>query len=98
MVTHMVKVTFTLDDETVARLKRTAERLRKPRSLVVREAVADYAARADHLSEGERIALLEVFDRVVPAVPPGPAARVDAELRGIRERRRAGGRRRGRTR
>jgi len=46
----MARVTFSLDDATVARIRQTAARLRKPQSLVVREAVADYAARADRLS------------------------------------------------
>ncbi|MCL4847828.1 MAG: ribbon-helix-helix protein, CopG family [Acidobacteria bacterium] len=32
----MVKITFTLDDDTVASLKRAAERLAMPRSAVVR--------------------------------------------------------------
>ena len=45
----MVKVTFTLDDDTVARLRRIAARARKPQSLVVREAIAEYAARGERL-------------------------------------------------
>jgi hypothetical protein len=89
----MVKVTFTLDDETVQRLRLTAARLRKPQSQVVREAVADYAAAAGRLSEAERRTMLQVFDRVVAAVPPRPAREVDEELRQIRLARRRGGRR-----
>jgi hypothetical protein len=89
----MVKLTFSLDDETVRRLRATAERLGKPQSLVVREAVAEYAARAGRLSDGERVALLRLFDRVVPAITPRPAAQVAAELRALRASRRAGGRR-----
>lgn len=90
----MVKVTFTLDGETVARLRLTAERLRKPQSQVVREAVAEYAASAGRLSQVERRAMLDVFDRVVPAVPGRPLREVEAELRTIRAARRRGGRRR----
>jgi predicted transcriptional regulator len=90
----MVKVTFTLDEETVTRLRLTAERLRKPQSLVVREAVAEYAANAGRLSDAERRAMLETFDRLVPAIPPRPAREVEAELREIRAARRRGGRRR----
>jgi len=90
----MVKVTFTLDDQTVARLRLTAERLRKPQSQVVREAVAEYAASAGRLSQAERHAMLDVFDRVVPAVPSRPVREVDAELRAVRAARRHGGRRR----
>jgi hypothetical protein len=89
----MVKVTFTLDDETVQRLRLTAARLRKAQSQVVREAVAEYAAAAGRLSESERRAMLEVFDRVVAAVPRRPVREVDEELREIRLARRRGGRR-----
>ena len=38
----MVQVTFTLDDQTVERLRRTASRLAKPQSYVVREAVREH--------------------------------------------------------
>jgi len=89
----MVKVTFTLDEQTVRSLRGTAERLGKPQSQVVREAVMDYAARADRLSESERLGMLNTFDRVVAAIPRRSAALVDRELREIRESRRRGGRR-----
>jgi Ribbon-helix-helix protein, copG family len=90
----MVKVTFTLDDATVAKLRQAAARLEKPQSEVVREAIADYAERVGRLSERERRHLLGVFDRLVPTLPSRPAADVDAELAGLRAARRAGGRRR----
>lgn len=89
----MVKVTFTLDHETIARLRLTAERLRKPQSQVVREAVAEYAASTGRLSQVERRAMLDVFDRVVPTVPRRPLREVEAELRAVRSARRRGGRR-----
>ena len=89
----MTKVTFTLDDETVRSLRRTAERLAKPQSQVVREAVHDYAARVGRLSEVERLRLLQTFDAVVGAIPRGGARKVDRELREIRATRRLGGRR-----
>lgn len=89
----MVKVTFTLDDATVERLRRAARRLARPQSQVVREAIKDYADRLGRLGEEERTRLLKVFDTVVPAIPQRPAARVDAELRAIRRARRKGGRR-----
>jgi len=92
----MVKVTFTLDEATVERLRQAAARARKPQSQVVREAVKDYADRVGRLSEEERMRLLKVFDTVVPAIPLRPAARVDAELQAIRSARRKGGRRHGR--
>jgi predicted transcriptional regulator len=89
----MVKVTFTLDGETVARLRLTAERLRKPQSQVVREAVAEYAASTGRLTDVERRRMLAAFDRVVPAVPRRPLREVEAELRAVRAARRRGGRR-----
>ena len=86
------KVTFTLDRESVARLERTAERLGKPKSEVVREAIHDYHARLGRLSESERARLLRVFDEVVGRIPARPAREVDAELDRVRAARRAGGR------
>jgi Ribbon-helix-helix protein, copG family len=89
----MVKVTFTLDDETIRHLRGTAARLNKPQSQVVREAVMDYAARAGRLSEVERLRLLKTFDQVLAAIPRRPAGHVDRDLRAIRASRRRGGRR-----
>ena len=89
----MVKMTFTFDDDTVATLRRTAARLSKPRSAVVREAIREYSLRADRLSEEERQRLLKIFDTLVPRIPPRPRAEVGAELRAIRRARRRGGRR-----
>lgn len=88
----MVKVTFTLDDATVARLRQAAERLAKPQSQVVREAVADYALRAGRLTEQERLRLLAEFDAVVPRIPARPVKEVDRELEAVRAARRRGGR------
>jgi predicted transcriptional regulator len=51
----MVKMTFTFDEKTAETLRRTASRLKKPQSVVVREAVQDYASRADRLSVGTRL-------------------------------------------
>jgi len=89
----MARVTFSLDDATVAQIRQTAARLRTPQSHVVRDAVADYAARADQLSERERQHLMGVLDRLREAKPTRPAADVDAELRSLKAARRAGGRR-----
>jgi predicted DNA-binding protein len=88
----MVKLTFTLDEETVTRLRRTAARLAKPQSAVVREAVRDYAQRVGRLSEAERLRLLELFDRLWPIVPKRAVRSVQAELRALRTARRRGGR------
>jgi hypothetical protein len=89
----MVKVTFTFDDQTVATLRKTASRLKKPQSAVVREAIHDYAARSDRLNEDERKHMLKVFDRMVSRIPVGSQAEADAEIAEIRAARRTGGRR-----
>ncbi len=89
------RATFTLDDETLRRIRRLAERSRKPQSLIVREAVAHYAAREERLTDDERDRLLGVLDEIA-ARPPAPgdrtAADVDRELRELRLARRSPGR------
>lgn len=92
------KVTFTLDDDTIARLRATAERLALPKSEVVREAIRDFSDRSGRLRERERRRLLETFDRLVPAIPSRPLGEVERELAELRSARRAGGRRSGRAR
>jgi hypothetical protein len=89
----MVKVTFTLDDATVKEIRRTAERLGRPQSQVVREAVAEYAARADQVTERERLHAVTILENLkkTPASRGGSA--VDTELRAVRTARRTGGRR-----
>jgi predicted transcriptional regulator len=89
----MVKVTFTLDEATVSRLRRSAERTNKPQSQVVREAVKEYAERIGRLSEAERVRMLAALDAIVRRKPTRPQAEVDRELRNIRTTRRIGGRR-----
>lgn len=91
----MVKVTFTLDDTTVDRLRRAAERLGKPQSQVVREAINEYAVRVGKLTEEERTRLLKIFDTVVPAVPRRALREVRREIEAIRSARRRVGRRAG---
>jgi hypothetical protein len=89
----MVKVTFTLDDATVARLRQVAARTNKAQSQVVRDAVRDYADRAGRLSEAERTRMLGVVDAMIRHKATRPQADVDRELREIRAARRQGGRR-----
>ena len=89
----MIRVTFSLDEATVAEIRRTAARLRTAQSHVVREAVADYAARGDRLSERERLRLLGVLERLREARPSRSAKDVDAEIGSVRAARRGGGRR-----
>ena len=74
-------------------IRQTAARLRKAQSHVVRDAIADYAARSDRLSEPERLHAMGVLERLRDAKPTRPVADVDKELRSLRAARRAGGRR-----
>ena len=89
----MARVTFSLDEATVTRLRQTAARLGKPQSLVVREAVAEYAERAGRLSDDERRRALSILEGLRTAAPTRTVAAVDAELRELRASRRRGGRR-----
>ena len=89
----MARATFSLDEETIAEIRRTAARLRKPQSHIVRDAIADYAARTDRLSERERLHLLGVLERLRETKPSRSASDVDAELKSLRAARRTGGRR-----
>jgi predicted transcriptional regulator len=88
----MVKVTFTLDDETVRTLRKMAERTRKPQSHVVREAVAHYAAREDKMTPEERERWLRTFDELVARIPPRPREEIERELKDLRAARRGRGR------
>ena len=65
----MKKVTYTLDEKTVADLDRMAKRLSKPKSQVVREAIRYYGEEMDRLSVEERDRMLEVFDEVIARIP-----------------------------
>jgi predicted DNA-binding protein len=88
----MIKVTFSLAPETVGMLNNAAERLAKPKSQVVRDAIHDYHARVDRLSEAERIRMLAALDQLVSTEPSRSAADVERELEEIRASRRSGGR------
>jgi hypothetical protein len=89
----MVKMTFTLDDATVAEIRRTAARLGAPQSRVVRDAVAEYAARADRMGEHERLRMLGVLENLRSAAGTRTASAVDTEIRAVQAARRHGGRR-----
>lgn len=89
----MVKVTYSLDEATVRRIRAAAGRLAIPQSQFVREAVADYAARKDRLGEAERLRMLEVLERLREAPPSRSPEQVDKELREIRAARRRSWRR-----
>ena len=87
------KVTFTLDDQTIRRLQNAAERTRKPKSEVVREAIADYSERVGKLSEAERLRMLKILDEIAARPRKRSAEDVDREIAEIRDARRGGGRR-----
>ena len=89
----MVKLTFSVDEATAQTLKKTAERLRKPQSMVVREAVAEYAARAGRLTESERRHLLKAVDKMMAQPTTRAQSEVARELRAVRRPRRQGGHR-----
>ena len=93
----MARATFSLDEATIAEIRRTAERLRKPQSHIIREAVADFAARTDRLSEREQKRLLDVMTAFRKKKPDRTARQVDAEIQSVREARRSGGRARDRS-
>ncbi len=86
------KVTFTLDQETLARLRTAAERLVIPKSAVVREAIREFGERVGRLGDAERQRQLDAFDRLVPMIPKRSRAEVERELDALRRARRAGGR------
>jgi hypothetical protein len=86
----MPKLTFSLDAETVATLRKTAARLRKPQSLIVREAIARYGAEEDQLSDEERDRILKVVDYIKTLPAAGSPADAEREKREIRRSRRAG--------
>jgi hypothetical protein len=83
---------FTLDENTVAKLQDASQRLSKPKSEVVREAVVDYHARMGRLSEQERIRILRLLDDHLARPPQRTQAEVHRELKELRAARRTGGR------
>ena len=88
----MIKKTFTLDRESALELRRAADRLGIPQSQVVREALQLYGEQLGRLSDEERAAKLDAFDKVVAALPDRPRADVETELAEVRRARRRGGR------
>jgi predicted transcriptional regulator len=88
-----VKVTFTLDEATVDRLRETAARLAKPKSEVVRDAIRDYHAKADRLSEAEKQRMMRFLKEYMKSPATRPQEEVDREIAEIRAARRSGGRR-----
>ena len=87
----MVKLTFSLDEDTVRQLRRLATRTNKPQSLIVREAIARYAADpADvRISEEERDRKLAIIRAMRSRTPARTTADADAELQSLRDARHA---------
>jgi predicted DNA-binding protein len=90
----MVKATFTLDEDTIAKLNETAQRLSKPKSEVVREAIKGYrgADTSDRLSEAESRRRVEILKAYALLPPTRSSAETDRELAELRASRRRGGR------
>jgi len=86
----MPKLTFSLDEGTVEALRKAAERSRKPQSLIVREAIAEYTRREDRLSDAERERLMSVLRSIRSRPATRAQADVDRELQKIRRSRRTG--------
>jgi hypothetical protein len=86
----MVKVTFTLDEETVKAIRRLSERRHTPQSAVVREAVAIYARQEEKLTAAARGRRLRVLDDLRSKPATRPQDEVAAELRELRRSRRTG--------
>lgn len=86
----MVKLTFSVDEATARLLRDTAQRRAKPQSLVVREAIAQYAERENMLPAGERKRLLGVLNVIKNRPRTRRASEVDRELRDITRSRRTG--------
>ena len=87
------KVTFTLDEATVHMIADAAERLAKPKSQVVREAVSEYHERIGRMSARERLEKLRLLDALLPLIPSRGRGAAQRELKAIRAARRSGGRR-----
>ena len=88
----MAKFTFVFDEATARALRATAARLRKSQSLIVREAVAEYAAHAGRLTDSERRRMLGTLDALLGQPATRTRDAVAREIRGIRRARRHGGR------
>lgn len=83
-------MTFSLDDETVRTLRMIAERKQKPQSVVVREAIVEYAAKDEKLSDNERARKLQLIRSLKSQPATRDQAGVDKELDELRRARKAG--------
>ena len=83
----MAKLTFSVDDETVRLLRHLSEQKQKAQSLIVREAIVEYAAREHRLPNEERERRLAVIRELTAQPPTRTAAAVDRELRDLKRTR-----------
>lgn len=83
-----LKVTFTLDAETVTTLKAAADRTGRPQSAIVRDAIARYGERHDKLNPAERQRMLEALQRMMASPPTRTDPDAEAEVKEIRRARR----------
>ena len=88
-----VKMTFSLDEATVEALNRTAARLGKTKSEVVREAIRRYDIGPDRMSEAERLHKVRIIKEFMKQPPTRSQAEADREIAEIRRSRRVGWRR-----
>ena len=88
----MVKVTLTLDETTVERLKRAAARRQIPKSQFVREAIEHYHAAGDRMNGAESQRMVHGLEQLLARIPKRPVEETESELREIRRARRHGGR------
>jgi len=86
------KVTFTVDEVTLARLQDAASRLAVSKSEVGREAILEFHERIGRLSERERLTMLRTLEGYLEQPATRDSRAADRELKEIREARRAGGR------
>ena len=86
----MAKMTFSLDDETVRTLRLLADRKQKPQSVIVREAIVEYAAKDEKLSDAERSRKLQLIRQLRSQPQTRDVSAVDEELAELRSSRRLG--------
>jgi hypothetical protein len=89
------KVTFTIDEVTLARLQDAASRLAVSKSEVVRKAIAEFHGRVRRVNERKRASMSRSLQEYLATPATRKAGAVDRELRDIREARRTTGRRSG---
>ena len=83
-------MTFSLDDETVRTLRLLADRKQKPQSVIVREAIVEYAAKDEKLSDAERSRKLQLIRQLRSQPQTRDVSDVDEELAELRRSRKVG--------